>query len=98
MFLEQKQLKTIFNIFSRVGKFIIFILDKPYVLICHLRMEGKFFLRKEGEKYSVHDMAIFHFENGTYLAYNDTRRFGILKVLDKENYKNHFVELAQIHL
>lgn len=72
--------------FSRVGKFIIFILDKPYVLICHLRMEGKFFLRKESEKYSVHDMAIFHFENGTYLAYNDTRRFGILKVLDKENY------------
>jgi len=70
---------TITN-FSRVGKYIIFHFDNGKVLMSHLRMEGKYFVRNEGEKYSMHDIAIFHFSDKTYLAYNDTRKFGTLQV------------------
>lgn len=74
--------------FSRVGKFIIFHFDKPYVLISHLRMEGKYFLKNENDKITKHDLVAFHFSDNTYLAYNDTRRFGVLKVAKKDNYLN----------
>lgn len=74
--------------FSRVGKFIIFHLDKPYVLVSHLRMEGKYFLRNMGDEYNKHDIVIFNFTDDTYLAYNDTRKFGILKICNKDNYLN----------
>ena len=72
--------------FSRVGKFIIFHLDKPYVLVSHLRMEGKYFLRNKSEEYNKHDIAIFNFSDDTYLAYNDTRKFGILKLCSAKTY------------
>lgn len=72
--------------FSRVGKFIIFHLDKPYVMISHLRMEGKYFLRNRSEEINKHDIVLFYFSDDTYLAYNDTRKFGILKLCDNKTY------------
>ena len=33
--------------FSRYGKYIIYHLDRDYVLVSHLRMEGKYFHRDE---------------------------------------------------
>ena len=74
--------------FSRVGKYIVFHFDKPIVMASHLRMEGKYFLRNTNEKPSYHDMVTFDFNDGTYLAYNDTRRFGTLELASAENYLN----------
>lgn len=74
--------------FERIGKFIIFHFDKDVVLISHLRMEGKYFLKNENDKLTKHDLVVFYFNDGTCLIYNDTRRFGTLKVLSNKNYKN----------
>lgn len=73
---------------SRIGKYIIFHLDNHFVLLAHLRMEGKFYFKTKKEPISKHDLVIFHFTDDTYLTYNDTRRFGIMKILDENNYKN----------
>ncbi len=82
--LKGKMIKS----FSRVGKFIIFHLSDDLVLISHLRMEGKFFLKDENETITKHDLVVFHFTDGTKLIYNDTRRFGIIKLSKKNDYMN----------
>lgn len=77
--------KTIID-FGRVGKFIIFFLTDNKVMISHLRMEGKYFLKNESEKITKHDLVIFHFTDGTKLIYNDTRRFGRINLSSLEDY------------
>ena len=49
-------------------------------------MEGKYFLRNKNEEYNKHDIVIFNFSDDTYLAYNDTRKFGILKLCSSKTY------------
>ena len=78
---------TIIDI-SRVGKYIVFHLDIPYVMVSHLRMEGKYFYKEKEEKTSKHDIVVFKFSDKTQLIYNDTRKFGILKLVSKDNYLN----------
>ena len=72
--------------YSQVGKFIVFHFNNDKILISHLRMEGKYFLRKENEPNQKHDIASLSFSDGTKLVYNDTRKFGILQVSNKEKY------------
>lgn len=73
--------------FERIGKFIIFHLTNKKVLISHLRMEGKYFLKNEKEKITKHDLVVFHFTDATKLVYNDTRRFGRMSLANIENYR-----------
>ncbi len=61
---------------ERKGKYIIFELDNGYSFECHLRMEGKFYLREKDEKNDKHDILDFFFDDGTRLSYNDVRKFG----------------------
>lgn len=72
--------------FSQVGKFIVFHFDSRKVLISHLRMEGKYFLRNKDDKNEKHDIASLSFSDGSKLVYNDVRKFGILKVSDECKY------------
>lgn len=72
--------------FSQIGKFIIFHFDTKKVLISHLRMEGKYFLRNKDDKYDKHDIASLFLNDDTKLVYNDVRKFGILKVSDESSY------------
>ena len=46
--------------FERVGKFIIFRFDRNFVLISHLRMEGKYFLKKKDDPIGKHDLVVFY--------------------------------------
>jgi formamidopyrimidine-DNA glycosylase len=73
---------------SRVGKFLVFHFDENIVMISHLRMEGKYYLKNEGEPIGKHDLVVFHFMDDTFLTYNDTRRFGVLKIANEKNYTN----------
>lgn len=66
--------KTIKDI-KRRGKFILFYLD-DIVLISHLRMEGKYYLKNSNVSYEKHEHIIFNFTDNTDLRYHDTRRFG----------------------
>lgn len=72
---------------KRRGKFLLIYLDK-YVLISHLRMEGKYFLKSELVPVDKHTHVIFGFNDKTELRYNDVRKFGRIQLVPiGEEYK-----------
>ena len=73
------------NCMDRLGKYLLFVLD-DYVLISHLRMEGKyFFINEEDEYVNKHKIITFYLDDGK-LIYHDVRKFGKMKLVDKDNY------------
>ena len=74
------------NDIERRGKFLIFVLD-DYYLLSHLRMEGKYFIREENDPIEKHQHVIITFEDKTDLRYNDTRKFGKMYLIKKEEIK-----------
>jgi len=67
----------------RVGKWLIFELDKHY-LLSHLRMEGKYFIKNTQEEVQKHEHVIITFNDETDLRYHDTRKFGRMKIVKKD--------------
>lgn len=76
-----------FSDILRIGKWLIFELDKHY-LLCHLRMEGKFFIKPRSDEYEKHEHVIFTFDDDSSLRYHDTRKFGRMKLVLKEELYN----------
>ncbi len=76
----------------RKGKYLIFELKKHY-LISHLRMEGKFFLKKKEEVIAKHEHVIISFADFD-LRYHDTRKFGRMKIIPKTELDNYFANLG----
>ena len=72
--------------FEQIGKFIVFHFDVDYVLVSHLRMEGKYFFRNKDSEIEKHDIFRLVFSDNSTLVYNDTRKFGVLEIIDKANY------------
>lgn len=70
---------------QRRGKYLLIYL-KDYVMISHLRMEGKYFLLKKTETHnkSKHDHVVFYLDNDTKLVYNDVRKFGKIRLVKKD--------------
>ena len=68
----------------RVGKWLIFELNN-YYLLSHLRMEGKYFIKNSSEEVQKHECVIISFNDKTDLRYHDTRKFGRMKVVKKED-------------
>lgn len=67
---------------SRRAKFLILRLQ-DYSLIIHLRMSGDLILREGKIKPQPHDRLLLRFSDGTYLAFNDTRKFGRVWLTDR---------------
>ena len=86
MFIEEIINQKI-NDIKRRGKFLLFELD-DYYLISHLRMEGKYFIKKPSEQINKHDHVIFTLNNEEELRYNDTRKFGKMHLVKKEELEN----------
>ncbi|MFA5421239.1 MAG: DNA-formamidopyrimidine glycosylase [Bacilli bacterium] len=81
--LKQKAIDDI----SRVGKFLIFHLG-DIVFLSHLRMEGKYYYHDQAPKvYDKHACVIFYFSDGSALEYNDTRKFGLMKLDTSASYR-----------
>ncbi len=86
-----------FHDIKRIGKYLIFELDKHY-LISHLRMEGKYFLKNSNEEILKHEHLIFTFTDNTDMRYHDTRKFGRMalvlkdKLYDYEGIKKQGIE------
>lgn len=72
----------------RKGKWLIFDLGDHY-LTSHLRMEGKYFVKESNEKIEKHEHIIFSFDDGTDLRYHDTRKFGRMCLLKKNELANY---------
>lgn len=66
---------------KRRGKYLLFILDN-YILISHLRMEGKYYIRDIDDELFKHEHVIFDLEDGRSLRYHDTRKFGVMYLYD----------------
>ena len=72
------------NDVKRRGKFLMFDLD-DYFLLSHLRMEGKYFFKKIGDSIDKHEHVIFELDDNTELRYRDTRKFGKMYLIKKED-------------
>ena len=69
---------------KRTGKWLIFETNN-YYLLSHLRMEGKYFIKKMDEPIAKHEHIIFTFEDNITLRYHDTRKFGkMIFILKKD--------------
>lgn len=73
---------------KRRGKWLIFELN-DYYLLSHLRMEGKFFLKESREEINKHEHVIISFSDNTDLRYHDTRKFGRMELIKKEELKTN---------
>ncbi len=82
---------------TRRSKFLLFFFNKDVVMLVHLGMTGKFFfINKKNIKYKTsfyydinedkdkkHDRIIFSLSRDQKLVYNDVRKFGFIKFLNK---------------
>ncbi|GGE17536.1 formamidopyrimidine-DNA glycosylase [Marinithermofilum abyssi] len=65
------------NEVGRRGKFLK-IGFNSWVLVSHLRMEGRYRVVPQEEPVEKHTHVIFHFTDGTELRYKDVRQFGTM--------------------
>lgn len=65
---------------ERRGKYIHFHFTQKIHLLVHLRMTGKFLLKKSTEAPAKHERVLFYFSEGVCLAFHDARRFGTFAV------------------
>ena len=72
-----------FTDIKRIGKWLIFEVE-DYYLLSHLRMEGKYFIKHSDEPLEKHEHIVFTFEDETDLRYHDTRKFGKMNLVKKE--------------
>ncbi len=70
---------------KRKGKYLLFFLQK-YVLIVHLRMEGKFIFENVENKNQLHCSMEFIFEDNKRLYYCDSRKFGTFELELEKHY------------
>ena len=70
---------------KRKGKYLLFYLDNNLVLISHLRMEGKYIVLSENETKTSHARVIFHLDHNFNISYDDTRCFGIMKLISSSD-------------
>lgn len=82
------------HIVDRKGKYLIFRLDH-YLLISHLRMEGKYYYHEKKVEKTPHTRIIFCFDDDTYLYYDDSRRFGTMDIYLIEE-ENHIPALSSL--
>lgn len=82
-FIKNIENKTILDI-KRRGKFLMFDLDS-YYLLSHLRMEGKYFFKNKDEIIDKHEHIIFDLDDDTELRYMDTRKFGKMYLIKKDD-------------
>ena len=69
---------------NRYGKYLIFKLEKGYIL-SHLRMEGKYFYLHENNIDNKHVHVIYYLDDGI-LLYQDVRKFGRMEYIEDDIY------------
>jgi formamidopyrimidine-DNA glycosylase len=77
--------------FSRRAKYILMHFAGAGVVIVHLGMSGRLVIAAPGEAppRAKHDHAIFLFDDGTELRFNDARRFGLLDFAETDALAAH---------
>lgn len=70
---------------KRRGKYLVFILSNS-ILLSHLRMEGKYFIKPISEPVEKHEHIVFNLFDNRSLRYHDTRKFGVMYLFKTHNY------------
>ena len=93
LLIKNKRIKNI----TRIAKYISIEFSNNSRLIIHLGMTGT--LRVSDKVISLkHDHIIFGINDGKFLIYNDPRRFGLIKILNKGDEFNLIDNLSLIHI
>ncbi|HBI04791.1 MAG TPA: DNA-formamidopyrimidine glycosylase [Paenibacillaceae bacterium] len=95
LFIELLKGQTIRKM-GRRGKFLKFYFD-DFVLLSHLRMEGRYGVYGKEEQVEKHTHVIFHFTDETELRYRDVRTFGTMH-LYKQGDEEKAPSLAKLGL
>jgi formamidopyrimidine-DNA glycosylase len=74
---------------ERRGKYLLFRLDGPAILVWHLGMTGQFHVLPEKAPPGRHEHAVFAFDDGLSLRYRDMRRFGYAGLLPADAWQLH---------
>jgi len=76
---------------QRRAKYILLHLADQRTMIIHLGMSGRLTIHAKGEKYipEKHDHLVLTLDNGTVVAFNDPRRFGLVDLVKTENLARH---------
>ena len=86
--------KTVTALGRRAKYLLVHLKDGP-VLICHLGMSGSFRVTHDRDdsrpgryyheraKDAAHDHVVFHMSSGARIAFNDPRRFGMMKLVSR---------------
>ena len=91
-FFKDNLINNYFIDIKRKGKYLIFETNNNY-LISHLRMEGKFNIKNKDDMITKHEHVIFYFDDFT-LRYDDTRKFGRMKLINKDELESYFNNLG----
>ncbi len=71
---------------KRRGKYLLFELSENTAFYSHLRMEGKYYFYDTKQEPSKHTHLVLCFKDGSYLHYNDVRKFGRVGLIDFGKY------------
>lgn len=73
---------------TRRGKYLIFQLENELELVAHLRMTGRLIYFSSSEiELAKHTSAVFRFESGGELRFEDVRKFATLNLVPRGNYE-----------
>ncbi len=72
---------------DRRGKYLLFTLDNGAAMIIHLGMTGKLGILPDSAPQALHDHVVFSLPGDMEMRYNDTRRFGSIRVLSPDYFK-----------
>ncbi|OPZ76392.1 MAG: Formamidopyrimidine-DNA glycosylase [Alphaproteobacteria bacterium ADurb.Bin438] len=65
---------------ERLAKYIVISLKNGEKIVIHLGMSGKIIISNNYEA-KKHDHVVFELSNGTFITYNDARRFGFVSLM-----------------
>lgn len=74
---------------QRRAKYILITLEDGIVILLHLGMSGRIFLRDAGTKPQKHDHVIFDVGQGKEIVFNDPRRFGLVDLTRQDAWQTH---------
>ena len=83
MFAERLAESSVERVHRR-GKHILVELDNGRTLLVHLRMSGRFMLLSPDDIDPKFAHAVFHLDDGSRLAFDDQRHFGLMKIIETE--------------
>ena len=105
---EEKLSGTTILGISRKGKYLIFDCDHDLAFECHLRMEGKFYLREKDEPKDKHDIVDFYLPDcNTVIEFDGAQHFvpsdyfgvdAFNKTVEHDNIKNNYCSDNEIRL